>query len=33
MKRRSVSVNVRRFGYRNPHELNSRVGYRGGIRL
>lgn len=25
-------VGFRRFGFSHPHELNSRIGYRGGIR-
>lgn len=34
MKRYStVSHGLRRFGIRNPHELNRVSGYRGGIRF
>lgn len=34
MKRKRITnVNYRRFGFKAPHELNTRVGYRGGVRL
>lgn len=32
MNRRSVRVGYRRFGFMHPHDLNIRVGYRGGVR-
>lgn len=32
MIRRAVRVGYRRFGFRHPHELNVRVGFRGGVR-
>lgn len=32
MKRRAVRVGYRRFGIQSPHNLNVRVGYRGGVR-
>lgn len=32
MKRIQIS-NVRRFGYRFPHQLNKTIGYRGGVRF
>lgn len=34
MKRsRTVMHGSRRFGIRNPHELNRTIGYRGGVRF
>lgn len=32
MQRRVVRVGYRRFGVQHPHDLNIRVGYRGGVR-
>lgn len=32
MIRRAVSVRYRRFGWKFPHDLNIRAGYRGGVR-
>lgn len=33
MRRVSLSSSYRRFGWKSPHNLNVRVGYRGGVRL
>ncbi|WGL31165.1 hypothetical protein [Dipodfec virus UOA04_Rod_754] len=32
MKRRVVHTSTPRFGFKAPHTLNLRVGYRGGVR-